>query len=119
MVIRQGDIFWFDGGEPSGSAPGYLHPYVVIQNNIYNQSRLQTVLVCALTSNLIRSRVPGNVLLDEGEADLPKRSVVNVSQLATVDKEDLGEKIGALSAERVEEILEGVNLLLQPREPNL
>lgn len=68
-MIRQGDVFWFDSGEPSGSAPGYLRPYVAIQNNLYNQSRLQTVLVCALTSNLMRSRVPGNVLLDEGEAD--------------------------------------------------
>ena len=116
MVIRQGDVFWIDLGTPSGSAPGYLHPYVVIQNDIYNQSRLQTVVVCSLTSNLKRAEVPGNVLLDEGEADLPKRSVVNVSQLYTVDKDDLIERIGTLSAERIQQILDGIYLLLEPRE---
>lgn len=115
-MIRQGDVFWVDLGEPSGSAPGYRHPHVVIQNDVYNQSRLRTVLVCVLTSNLMRARLPGNVLLQEGEANLPKRSVVNVSQIMTIDKEDLGEKIGSLSPERVAEMLEGVNLLLEPRE---
>lgn len=119
MVIRQGDVFWVDLGEPSGSAPGFRHPHVVIQNDVYNRSRLGTVLVCALTSNLIRSRLPGNVLLAEGEADLPKRSVVNVSQIVTVDKEDLGERIGTLSADRVQEILEGIDLLLRPRGRDL
>jgi mRNA interferase MazF len=116
MVIRQGDLFWVDLGQPSGSAPGYLRPYVVVQNDVYNQSRIQTVVICALTSNLMRSRLPGNVLLEEGEGNLPKRSVVNVSQLATVDKEDLGEKIGTLSEERMQQVLEGVHLLLEPRE---
>jgi mRNA interferase MazF len=116
MVIRQGDLFWVDEGEPSGSAPGYPRPYVVIQNDVYNQSRLQTLVLCALTSNLLRSRVPGNVLLDEGEGNLPKRSVVNVSQISTIDKEDLGEKIGTLSPGRVQEILEGIYLMLEPRK---
>jgi mRNA interferase MazF len=119
MVIRQGDLFWVDQGEPSGSAPGYLRPYVVVQNDLYNQSRIQTLVLCALTSNLLRSRLPGNILLDEGEGNLPKRSVVNVSQISTVDKEDLGEKIGTLSAERVQEILEGIYLMLEPRDTPL
>lgn len=115
-MIQQGDVFWIDLGRPSGSGPGFLHPYVVIQNDVYNRSRLNTVVVCGLTSNLKRAEVPGNVLLEMGEANLPKRSVVNVSQLYTVDKEDLIEKIGALSIGRVQQILDGVYLLLEPRE---
>ena len=116
MVINQGDIYWVELDEPAGSEPGYTHPYVVIQNNIFNHSRLNTVLVCALTSNLKRANAPGNVLLDEGEANLSKRSVVVVSQVLTVDKVQLGEFIGALSNSRIRQILEGLHLLTDPRE---
>ena len=116
MVIRQGDVFGVDLGEPSGSEPGYRHPHVVIQNNIFNRSRINTVVVCVITSNLKRADAPGNVLLEAGEAHLPKPSVVNVSQLFTVDKRDLSEKIGTLSRERVEQILAGIDLVLQPRD---
>lgn len=116
MVIRQGDIFWLDLGHVSGSAPGLLHPHVVVQNDVFNESRLKTVVVCTLTSNLNRARVPGNVLLDEGEADLPKRSVVVVSQVFTVDKDELVERIGTLAPDRVRQILAGLYLLLEPRE---
>jgi mRNA interferase MazF len=114
--INQGDIFWIDFDDPEGSEPGYSHPYVVIQNNVFNNSRIRTVVVCALTSNLKRAAAPGNILLEPHEANLPKRSVVNISQIYTVDKTQLGEKIGTLAARRVREILEGVNLLLQPRD---
>ena len=62
MVINQGDIYWVDLGDPAGSAPGYRHPHVVIQNNLFNQSRINTVVVCALSSNLKRVNAPGNVL---------------------------------------------------------
>jgi mRNA interferase MazF len=96
VVIQQGDVFWIDLGNPSGSGPGLLHPYVVIQNDDYNRSLLQTVVVCGLSSNLRRADVPGNVLLEVGEANLPKRSVVNVSQVYTVDKDELIEKIGSV-----------------------
>jgi mRNA interferase MazF len=116
MVINQGDVFWIELGEPSGSAPGYRHPHVVVQNNLFNRSRINTVVVCALTSNLKRADAPGNVLLSPGEANLPKRSVVNVSQIFTVDKSDLVEKIGTLSRQRVHEILDGIQLLMEPRE---
>lgn len=117
MVIRQGDIFWVDLGDPSGSEPGYRHPHVVIQNNVFNLSRISTVVVCALTSNLRRAQAPGNVLLEIDEANLPKQSVVNVSQIFTVDKMQLDEKIGTLSTERVGEILDGIGLVLEPCEP--
>lgn len=116
MVIRQGDVYWVELGEPSGSGPGYLHPHVVIQNNLFNRSRISTIFVCVITSNLERARAPGNVLLDVGEGNLPKQSVVNVSQVYTVDKRDLVEKIGTLSRSRVRDILNGVLLLLEPRD---
>ena len=115
-MINQGDIFWIDLDEPSGSEPGYRHPHVVVQNNVFNRSRISTVVICALTSNLKRAAAPGNVLLEPEEANLPKQSVVNVSQIFTVDKSQLYEKIGTLSKRRVREILDGIGLLLEPRE---
>jgi len=117
MVINQGGVYWIDLGAPVGSAPGYSHPHVVIQNNMFNRSKLNTVLVCALTSNLKRAAAPGNVLLEEGEANLPKRSVVVVSQIVAVDKAQVGEYIGALSPRRVRQILDGLRQLTEPREP--
>jgi mRNA interferase MazF len=116
MVINQGDIFWVDLREPSGSEPGYRHPHVVMQNNLFNQSRINTVVVCALTSNLKRAKAPGNVLLDKGEANLPKKSVVNISQIFTVNKSDLSEKLGSLSRERFNQVLEGIKLLTEPTD---
>lgn len=116
MVISQGDIFWVDLGAPSGAAPGFRHPHVVVQNNVFNRSRIDTVVVCVLTSNVKRAQAPGNVLLDKGEAGLPKRSVVNVSQVFTVDKRDLHGKIGALSSRRMRQVLDGMYLLLEPRD---
>lgn len=114
MVVNQGDIFWVDLGDPIGSAPGFLHPHVVIQNDAFNQSPIRTVVVCALTSNLKRASAPGNVLLNPGEANLSKQSVVNISQIFTIDRSQLEEKIGSLSVERVQEILDGLYLLLDP-----
>jgi mRNA interferase MazF len=116
MVIRQGDIYWVNLPEPSGSEPGFLRPFVVVQNNLVNQSRIGTVVVCALTTNLKRAEAPGNVLLEDGEAGLPKRSLVNVTQLVTVDKRALGDYVGALSAHRIRQILDGIALVLEPRE---
>lgn len=115
-MIRQGEVFWVDFGEPEGSGPGYRRPAVVVQNNVFNASRIRTVVVCALTTNLQRTEAPGNVLLVPGEADLREQSVVNVSQVFTVNKRDLMEKIGSLPNERVREILDGINLLLEPQE---
>jgi mRNA interferase MazF len=116
LDIKQGDIFWIDFGEPEGSAPGYRHPCVVIQNNVFNQSRIASVVVCALTSNLKRVKAPGNVLVKKGEGNLEKESVVNISQIATVEKTDLIEKIGSLSTLKIADIIEGVKLLIEPRE---
>ncbi len=115
-MIRQGDVYWVDLGPPAGSGPGYLHPHVVVQNNLFNRSRIATVVVCAITSNMKRAASPGNVELAEGEANLPKPCVVNVSQLATVDKDELVEKIGSLAPERVRQVIAGLDLLLTPLE---
>lgn len=115
-MVAQGDVFWVDTGEPYGSDPGYVRPFVVVQNNLFNQSGIGTAVTCGLTSNLRRAMNPGNVLLEDGEADLPRRSVVNVSQIFTFDKGQLRDRIGTLSAERVREILRGISLLLEPKE---
>ncbi len=118
MVISQGDVFWVDLGAPSDSELGFRRPHAVIQNNLFNQSRITTVVVCALTSNFKRASAPGNVQLFSGEANLPKTSVVNVSQLFTVNKSDLVGKIGALSPSRMRQVLGGIDIALQPREVN-
>lgn len=115
-MILQGDVYWVDLGPPGRSGPGHLHPHVVVQNNLFNRSRIGTVVVCVITSNLERGEAPGNVLLEQGEANLPKKSVVNVSQLFTVDKDELVEKTGSLAPERVDQILAGLELLLTPRD---
>jgi mRNA interferase MazF len=116
VVIGQGDVFWVDVGRPSGSGPGYRHPHVVIQNNLFNRSRIGTVIVCAVTSNLGRAAAPGNVSLGKGEANLPKPSVVNVSQVFTVDKTALVKRIGTVSSGRLDQILDGIRLLTEPRD---
>lgn len=116
MEINQGDVFWFDAGEPRGSSPAYSRPVVVIQNNVFNRSPIGTVLACALTTNLRRAKAPGNVLLEDNEANLPKQSVVVISQILTIDKSELRDKIGTLSKRRVDEILKGIKLLTEPRE---
>jgi mRNA interferase MazF len=118
MVISQGDIYWIDLDEPEGSEPGYRHPHVVVQNNLFNGSNIRTVLVCPLTSNLKRAMAPGNVLLNPSESALPKQSVVNVSQVFTVDKTQLEEYVGTLSARRMTDILKGIKLVIDPREPD-
>jgi len=116
LTIKQGDVYWIDLGEPKGSEPGYRHPHVVVQNNVFNLSRINTVVVCALTSNLKRSEIPGNVLLKKGEANLKKDSVVNVSQLVTIDKTDIIERIGTLTPARVKQIVAGLKLLIEPQD---
>jgi mRNA interferase MazF len=108
VIIRRGDIFWI-GPDPSADpADNYAHPHVVVQDDVFNHSRIDTIVVCALTSNLRRATEPGNVLLDVGEGNLPKQSVVVVSQIASVRRARLGERIGALSQTRVEQVLAGL-----------
>jgi mRNA interferase MazF len=106
--INRGDLFWIEPDDSRGPVPSYAHPHVVVQDDVFNHSRVTTVIVCALTSNLHRANEPGNVLLEVGEGNLPEHSVVVVSQVSSVDKLRLGERIGSLSDTRVEQILAGL-----------
>jgi mRNA interferase MazF len=106
--INRGDVFWIGPDDSRGPVPSYSHPHVVVQDDVFNHSRITTVVVCALTSNLHRANEPGNVLLEVGEGNLPQQSVVVVSQVSSVDKARLGERIGSLSDTRVEQILAGL-----------
>ena len=116
MVAEQGDVYWVRLAAPIGSEPGYTRPCVIIQNNVMIKSRINTILVCTISSNLKLTNAPGNVLLAEGEANLDKSSVVNVSQVVTVNKVSLLEKIGHLSQQRVIEIISGLHLLIDPKD---
>jgi mRNA interferase MazF len=106
--IDRGDLFWIKPDDARGPVPSYVHPHVVVQDDLFNHSRVATVVVCALTSNLHRASEPGNVLLDAGEGSLPEQSVVIVSQISSIDKARLGERIGSLSSARVDQILAGL-----------
>lgn len=108
--IRRGDVFWVSEAEANPESD-YAHPYVVVQEDVFNQSRITTVIVCALTSNLNKASEPGNVRLEPGEADLPKPSVVVVSQISSVEKSRLGARIGSVSQGRVDQILAGLQFL--------
>ena len=107
-TITRGDIFWVEVDENRGSVPGVSHPHVVVQDDVFNRSRIPTIIVCALTSNPKRASEPGNVALAAGEGSLAKASVVVVSQVSVVERAQLGERIGSLSHERVEQILDGM-----------
>ena len=110
-VIHRGDIFWIAPDDSRGPAPSYSHPHVVVQEDVFHHSRITTVVVCALTTNLAKAKEPGNVLLEPGEGGLPKQSAVIASQISSVEKTRLGERIGALSEARVEEILAGLRFV--------
>jgi mRNA interferase MazF len=107
-AINRGDLFWIVLDEGRAAAPGVAHPHLVVQDDVFNHSRIETSVVCALTSNLERAKEPGNVLLDAGEGSLPQQSVVVVSQISSVQKTRLAQRIGALSEARVEQILAGL-----------
>ena len=108
--ILRGDVWWISPDDDPAAAPHHPHPHVVLQDDVFNRSRIPTVVVCALTSNLRRADEPGNVLLDEGEGGLPRRSVVVVSQLSAVEKSRLGVRVGGLSEARVAQILAGLGM---------
>ena len=111
--VRQGQVYWLDFGPAAGSAAADRHPCVVVQNDIFNRSAIRTSVVCLITSNLSRANAPGNVLLRKGEANLPKASVVNVSQILTVDKTELVEVAGKLSGAAAGAVRDGLQMLFE------
>lgn len=106
--VRRGDIYWIGPRHRKGIVPSPTHPFVVVQDDLFNRSRITTVVVCALTTNLRKATEPGNILLPAGEANLKKASVVLVSHIDSVEKSHLGKKVGTLSKDRVDEILAGL-----------
>jgi mRNA interferase MazF len=111
-VIRRGQVWWVDFAEPRGSEPGHRHPALVLQRDEVNASRINTVVVCVLTSNTALARAPGNTLLPKRRTRLPHDSVANASQIATVNKADLDELIATLPPELMTTVDEGVRWLL-------
>ncbi|TVR55574.1 MAG: type II toxin-antitoxin system PemK/MazF family toxin [Spirochaetaceae bacterium] len=112
MIVRRGEVWWASLPEPQGSGPGFRRPVVVVQADPFNRSRVRTVIVASVTTNQSLAEAPGNVGLDESDTGLPHPSVVNVSQLLTIDKAYLDEQVGSLSADRMHEIDAGLRLVL-------
>lgn len=112
MVIRKGSIYWIDFSPAKGSEPRGRRPGLVVQNDLLNDSKLNTVIVVAITSTLKFGELPGNVTLQKNEANIPKRSVINMTQVKTVDKSSLKGIIGSLSQSRMLEVYEGLKLVM-------
>jgi mRNA interferase MazF len=112
MVIRNGSIYWVDFSPGKGSEPIGRRPGLVIQNDILNDSKLNTVVMLAITSTMKFGELPGNVTLRKGEANLPKRCVINTTQIKSVDKKSIKEKIGTLSKKRIDEVHAGLKLVM-------
>ncbi len=113
MVIKRGEIWWAELPEPTGSEPGYKRPLIVIQSNDFNKSKIKTIIAAIIISNIHLASAPGNVLLTTKKSKLPKKSVVNVSQIITVDKSFFLEKIHGLSGKLMEQIDDGIRLVLK------
>jgi mRNA interferase MazF len=117
VVIEQGEVVWVDFPAPWGSEPAGHRPAIVIQHDRFNRSRIQTLVVVVLTSRRKYAFLPGNVRLRAGEAGLPRASIVNVTQLATIDRGRVAGRAGRVSRLRLDEIWRGVRLLLEPTPP--
>lgn len=112
MVIRNGSIYRVDFSPGKGAEPLGRRPGLVIQNDALNDSNINTVIMIAITSTLKFGELPGNVVLQKGEANMPRRCVINVSQIKSVDKKSIKENIGSLSDKRMVEIYQGLRLVM-------
>jgi mRNA interferase MazF len=112
MVIRRGTIYWVNFSPGKGSEPLGKRPGLVVQNDALNDSKINTIIMLAITSTLKFGGLPGNVVLKKGEANLPKKCVVNVTQIKSVDRASIQAKIGSLSANRMEAVDAGLKLIL-------
>jgi mRNA interferase MazF len=112
LVIQRGEIWWAALPEPVGSEPGFRRPVLIVQSNDFNRSRINTVIAVVITSNTRLAEAPGNVFLPNHVTGLPKDSVANISQVITVDKSFLTERIGALPAQFLQQIETGLRLVL-------
>jgi mRNA interferase MazF len=112
MVVKHGEIWWAELDEHRGSEPGFACPVLVIQSDAYNRSRLSTVIVLAITSNLRLAGMPGNVLLSKKSTGLPKQSVANVTQLLTINQSRLCKKVKRLAKPELAAVEAGIRLVL-------
>ena len=112
MVVLQGQIWWADLGEPRGSSPGYERPVVVVQADAFNKTSINTVIVAIVTKNIRLANMPGNVVLPKRFSGLESESVINATQLFTLDRGDLIEHMGTLPANKIDQISEGLRLVL-------
>lgn len=110
--MRRGEIWWATLRPPTGSEPGYKRPVLIVQNDDFNASKISTVIVIALTSNMALHAAPGNVLLSKRSTRLPKASVANVSQVLTLDKSFLTERVSKIDPSVMREIDDGLRLVL-------
>jgi len=110
--MQRGEIWWADLPEPLGSNPGYRRPVLVVQDDEFNQSLINTVIVASITGNTRIARAKGNVLISPNQSGLPKESVINVSQLLTIDKSLLIEYVSTLSENKMEQVENGLRLVL-------
>ena len=111
-MIRRGQVWWVDFGEPRASEPAFRHPALVLQRDEVNASRLATVVVCVLTSNKALARAPGNTLLPKRSTGLPRDSVANASQIATVNRSDLDKLAGTIPSHLLEKVSAGIRWFL-------
>jgi mRNA interferase MazF len=112
MVIRRGSIWWVDLGMPGGSEHAYRRPALVLQSDAFNKSKIRTIIAAVITSNLRLAQAPGNVLLKKEDSGLPKDSVINVSQIVTLDKDDLTDAIGTIGNRLIKKVEKGLKLVL-------
>ena len=110
--MKRGEVWWSELPDPVGSGPGFRRPVLVVQSNPFNASRIATVVVAVITSNLALAEAPGNVRIGRAQSGLPQPSVVNVSQLITLDRTVLSRKVKALPAEAMREVDSGIKLVL-------
>ena len=105
-------MWWASLPPPSGTGPGLRRPVVVVQSNPFNESRIATVVIAAITSNLALAEAPGNVRIGKSESGLSKPSVVNVSQILTIDRSYLTERVRTLPAQIRSRVDSGLRLVL-------
>ena len=110
-IVSRGDVFWIAPDEARGSVPAIAHPHVIVQEDVFNHSRIAMVIACALSTNLDRASEPGVVLLEDGEGGLPRRSVVIASQVSSVHKHELGDYVGTLAGSRVDQVVAALRFL--------
>lgn len=110
--MTRGEIWWVDLGIPFGSEPGFRRPVLIIQDDAFNESNINTIIVAAISSNLILAEAPGNIFLAKKESNLSKDSIINTSQIVTLDRERFSERVGKLNLRLMANVEKGIKLVV-------